>query len=170
MRTTDKITNRQRARLFELAARRGEKGFSSLRRCPGRGGRRCVSRSSALARFMYMRVAPPLRVLACCLVALAACTQQIATEEDELSLTRLKYRLDDRYEVFYCDPDYYPVARDDEAELALERYPAIAADPEKLSAILEHLGLPADRELSDQEKLLVYREDKRLGAHKLESI
>lgn len=109
-----------------------------------------------------------LSVLAFVVAALASCTQRIATEDGDLSPTRLKYRLDDRFEVFYCDPDYYPVGRDDEEERALERFPAIRSDVEKLGAILEHLGLQEGVELTDHQKLLVYREDKRLAAIVLE--
>ncbi|MGH7447115.1 MAG: Hint domain-containing protein, partial [Longimicrobiales bacterium] len=85
-----------------------------------------------------------------------------------LSPTRLKYRLDDRYVVFYCDPDHYPVSRGDEGERALEQFPSIAADAEKYEAILEHLGLSVDTEPTTPQKLSIYREDKRLAAIVLE--
>src|SRR5512147_886312 len=46
-----------------------------------------------------------------------------------LSATELKYRLLDQYpDFFFCDPDYYPVAHDDELSLALARFSQIQAD------------------------------------------
>src|SRR6185295_5121682 len=43
-----------------------------------------------------------------------------------LTPTELKYQLLARYPgLFFCDPDYYPVAHDDEAVLAAQRFPRI---------------------------------------------
>ncbi len=105
----------------------------------------------------------------------AACDEEGSAEpsadeiQDELlSPTQLKYRLLARFRLFYCDPDYYPVARADEQERALERFPAIAADTEKFEAILAHLKLTGRTAFTPQEKLAIYREDKRLAAVTLE--
>jgi hypothetical protein len=81
-----------------------------------------------------------------------------------LSVTRLKYVLDGRWTIFFCDPDYYPVARGDELQAAVEHFPAIAADTERYNAILEHLVLAPQTNPSDSTKLRIYREDKRLAS------
>ena len=81
-----------------------------------------------------------------------------------LSPTRLLYRLDARWTLFFCDPDYYPIGRGDELQRAVEVYPTIAADTEKLNAILEHLALPPQPDPSDSTKLRIYRESKRLAS------
>jgi len=40
-----------------------------------------------------------------------------------LSPTELKYRVLDKFpDFFFCDPDFYPIARDDELTLALQRF------------------------------------------------
>jgi hypothetical protein len=72
-------------------------------------------------------------------------------------------------ELWYCDPDFYPIAIQDEQDAALERWAEVTADDEVLDAILEHLDLPADRELTDAEKLRAYREWKVLRAMMLEA-
>ncbi len=67
-------------------------------------------------------------------------------------------------DVFWCDPDYYPVARPgQEQKNALEQFPNISGNQTEFSAILEHLGLPNKTQYSDEEKLQVYREHKKLA-------
>lgn len=109
---------------------------------------------------------PPRRLTALLLgLALGACTGSVSSSADvELSATQLRYRLLDRFTLFWCDPDYYPIARDDEQKLALERFPAIAQETEEFQAILEHLGLAGRAEFTDAEKLAIYREHKKLAA------
>ena len=86
-----------------------------------------------------------------------------------LSPTELKYRLLDQYpDFFYCDPDYYPVARADETEIALARFPELQANPEEFQAILEHNGLSGLSTFTDAQKLLVYRDYKKLAAIQFE--
>lgn len=82
----------------------------------------------------------------------------------EYSLPELKYLLLASFDgVFWCDPDFYPVAREgQEGKNALEQFPAISADEAEFSAILQHLGLPQKAEYTDEEKLLIYREHKKL--------
>jgi len=81
----------------------------------------------------------------------------------------LKYLLLDHYgedRFFSCDPDYYPVARDDEQERAIAAFPAIKNDTEVFAAITTRLGLhPA---YSEDAKLAIYREYKKLRAIPLE--
>ena len=81
------------------------------------------------------------------------------------SPTELKYRLLAAYpNFFYCDPDYYPVARNNEAQLAIQAFPQIRANQEEFSAILEHLNMTGQNGFSDADKLAIYREHKRLAA------
>jgi len=66
--------------------------------------------------------------------------------------------------LWYCDPDFYPIQVRPEQEAALEHWPEIAADSEAVTAIREHLGWDAGRDLNDADKLTVYREWKVLRA------
>jgi len=57
----------------------------------------------------------------------------------------------------YCDPDFYPIARDGgEQQNAIAMYPTIKADTETYQAILGHEHLPSG-DLTDAQKLAVYR-------------
>lgn len=80
------------------------------------------------------------------------------------SAPELKYRLIAEFgEVFYCDPDFYPIGRPEQEEKnAQEQFPAIRADRVEFAAILAHLGLPGKADYTDAEKLSVYREHKKL--------
>ena len=80
------------------------------------------------------------------------------------SAPELKYLLISHFgNVFYCDPDLYPVAREgQELANALEQYPIIRENTAEFSAILEHLGLPVKADYTDEEKLQIYREHKLL--------
>jgi Hint domain-containing protein len=82
-----------------------------------------------------------------------------------LTPTQLKYLVLDQFpDFFYCDPDYYPVARVDEMTAASERFPEIQADPEQFHAILEHNGLTGLTTFTDAQKLLIYQDYKKLAA------
>jgi hypothetical protein len=82
-----------------------------------------------------------------------------------LGPTELKYRLLGQFpDLFFCDPDYYPVARMDELELAIQRFPEIQANVEEFNAILAHSRLAGLSSFSDEQKLLVYQEHKKLAA------
>lgn len=64
----------------------------------------------------------------------------------------------------YCDPDLYPIAREGgEQANAIADYPQIQANGELYAAILMHEHLPAG-DLTDAEKLTVYRAFKLLRA------
>ena len=67
-------------------------------------------------------------------------------------------------DLFFCDPDYYPVARADEADLARQQFPELQANPEEFNAILNHNGLAGLAVFTDDQKLLIYREHKKLNA------
>jgi len=82
-----------------------------------------------------------------------------------LGPSELKYRILDQYpDFFFCDPDYYPVARDDEQELALQRFPELQANNEEFNAILTRNNLVGVSKFTDEHKLLIYREHKKLSA------
>jgi hypothetical protein len=85
------------------------------------------------------------------------------------SPTELKYRVLDFFpNQFFCDPDVYPVARADEAELARQHLPELQANPEEFQAILKRKGLSGSRTFTDEQTLLIYREHKKLGAFHFE--
>jgi len=89
----------------------------------------------------------------------------IPTLPPGLSPTELKYRLLDEFpDMFFCDPDYYPVARADEAQLAIERFAELQANREEFQAIVDQNGLDGLSTATDDQKLLLYREHKRLAA------
>ncbi len=77
----------------------------------------------------------------------------------------LKYLLISNFDqVFYVDPDYYPVAREGQEEKnALKQFSAISENTTEFMAILKHLGLKNTGEYTNKEKLLIYREHKKLA-------
>lgn len=97
-----------------------------------------------------------------------ACTQQgpapTPTPIATYSLTELKYLLLLNFStVFYVDLDFYPVAREGQEEKnALQQFPIIKSNDTEFPAILKHLGLPNQAEYTNEEKLLIYREYKKL--------
>ena len=89
----------------------------------------------------------------------------ISALQNGISPTELKYRLLAQFpDLFFCDPDFYPVARADETDLALQRFPDLQANPEEFNAILAHNQLHVQASYTDEQKLLLYREHKRLAA------
>jgi Hint domain len=82
-----------------------------------------------------------------------------------LTLAQLKYRLVDRFgRLWYCDPDFYPVARSDQDTLAESRFPEIQADVADFSAIVAHLGYAPSASYTHAQKLAIYADWKMLGA------
>jgi len=82
-----------------------------------------------------------------------------------LSPTELKYRILDEYpDFFFCDPDFYPVAREDEMVLARQRFPELQANAEEFQTILNQIGMAGLTSFTDDQKLLIYREHKKLNA------
>lgn len=82
-----------------------------------------------------------------------------------LSPTELKYKVLDQFpNFFFCDPDFYPIAHDDEMVLAQQRFPELQADQEEFQAILSHNNLSGTTNFTDDQKLLIYREHKKLNA------
>lgn len=88
-----------------------------------------------------------------------------------LGLAALKYRLIDALgRPWYCDPDEYPVGRDETASMR-ERWPEVEADSDAFEAIRRRLDLMVvDGVLSDEQRLAVYREWKLLNAVILDPI
>src|ERR1700730_2541923 len=82
-----------------------------------------------------------------------------------LTVSQLKFAVMDSVGTpVYCDSDYYPIARPgNELANAIARYPEIRADVELYSAILAHEHLPSG-DLTDEQKLTVYRAWKLLRA------
>ena len=82
-----------------------------------------------------------------------------------LSPTELKYRVLEQFpDFFFCDPDYYPIAREDEMVLAQQRFQDLQANQEEFQTILNHNGLGGQTAFTDEQKLLIYREHKKLAA------
>jgi hypothetical protein len=80
------------------------------------------------------------------------------------TLTELKYILLAYYpDLFWCDPDYYPIgSAEKEQQNALIQYSNIRSNQEEFSVILYHLNLPDQADYTDEEKLLIYRQHKKL--------
>jgi len=82
-----------------------------------------------------------------------------------LSPTELKYRVLEQFpDFFFCDPDFYPIAREDEMVLAQQHFPELQNNLEEFQTILSHNGLSGATTFTNEQKLLIYREHKRLNA------
>src|SRR2546429_8502919 len=75
-----------------------------------------------------------------------------------LNATQLKFAVMDSVgKPVYCDPDFYPIARQGGEEAnAVSTYPQINADAESYAAIVAHEHLPSGG-LTDAPKRVVYR-------------
>ena len=82
-----------------------------------------------------------------------------------LAVDELKFKVIDAVGTpVYCDPDFYPVAHEGgEQASALAQYPQIRARADTYAAILAHEHLPSG-DLTDPQKLTVYRAYKLLTA------
>ena len=88
-----------------------------------------------------------------------------------LNVPQLKVALIERLgPLWYCDPDFYPIAHEDEQALANERFDEVKADTDAFEAVLEQLGLAAGSDFTDGQKLAIYQTWKVLNAIALESI
>ncbi|MDQ3007627.1 MAG: Hint domain-containing protein [Chloroflexota bacterium] len=88
-----------------------------------------------------------------------------------ISPTELKYKVLDQFpDFFFCDPDYYPIAREDEMVLARQRFPELQANQEEFEVILSRNGLSGLTTFTDDQKLVIYREHKKLNAIYFEMI
>ena len=106
-------------------------------------------------------------------VLLAACSLPAAIPTptpSPLPVVELKYRVfEELGRPWYCDPDFYPIPREDEAVLAEQRMPEIQGDAEVYQAILRHNGL-AGAPVTADERLAVYRDWKLLRALDLQPV
>lgn len=81
------------------------------------------------------------------------------------SPSELRYILLDSHNeslFFFCDPDYYPVSRDDEQERALAAFPVIRDNKEEFGVIIARKGL--EPPFTNESVLTIYREHKKLDA------
>ena len=106
-------------------------------------------------------------------VLLAACSAPAAVSTpppSSLPVVELKYRVfEELGRPWYCDPDFYPIPREDEAVLAEQRMPEIQGDAEVYQAILRHNSL-AGAPVTADERLTVYRDWKLLRALELQPV
>ena len=89
-----------------------------------------------------------------------------------LSEAERKYRIvDELGRPSFCDPDFHPVARADERDLAQTRFPEIEADPTTLRAIVAHerLAVTLPTAYTPEQKLQIYQQWKLLNAIRLGS-
>ena len=105
--------------------------------------------------------------LACSVTPVAGPTRPPITETPPpvlYSQPQLEYRIISNFgEVFWCDPDFYPVGRPGQEERnAREQFATIMADEMEFSAILEKIGLAVKADYTNDEKLAIYREHKKL--------
>ncbi len=82
-----------------------------------------------------------------------------------LTADELKFKVMDSLGTpVYCDPDFYPLGRDGgEQANAITTYPLIRAQTDLYAAIIAHEHLPSG-DLSDAQKLILYRAYKLLRA------
>jgi len=109
-----------------------------------------------------------LSVAAVAVLAIAACGSAASTPVPvgtPMTVNQLKFAVIDAVGTpVYCDRDFYPLARPGgEQASAIAQYPTIRADAELYSTIVAHEHLPSG-ELTDDQKLVLYRAWKLLGA------
>ena len=107
-------------------------------------------------------------VAAVAALAVAACGSVASTPRPAgtpLSVNQLKFAVIDAVGIpSYCDRDFYPLARaGGEQASAIAQYAQIKADAELYATIVAHEHLPAG-DLTDAQKLVLYRAWKLLGA------
>jgi hypothetical protein len=89
-----------------------------------------------------------------------------------LSEAELRLHLIDQFGPrWYCDPDFYPIAVQDEMSRMRERWNDLVRDAGAFASIVAHEGLPNDpTQLSDDQRLAVYRAWKVLNSIQLDPI
>jgi len=93
-----------------------------------------------------------------------------ATAGAPLGEVLLKFRLlDELGPLAYCDPDFYPIARADEASLAKQHEPDMRADPDTWTALMTHhpiaqIAIYPPPPLTGEQLLPLYRDWKMLRA------
>lgn len=116
-------------------------------------------------------------IMALLAVVVAGCTgggpgpSPSLTPGPQLTTAELRVRLIDTLgPVWYCDPDFYPIAVADEADRAIERFGEVQADTDAFVAIRTHLAIPTAAEFTADQKLSIYRAWKQLNAITLETV
>ncbi len=112
-----------------------------------------------------------MRVLVAAALLLAACGPAVAPTPapSPLPVAELRYRvMDAAGRPWFCDRDFYPIARQDERELALQRFAEVQADGATFAVMLVHLGIAPAAGYTDDQKLALYREWKTLNALRLD--
>jgi hypothetical protein len=110
-----------------------------------------------LAFFMLILIAVP-----------SACSETTArgssTTSAAYSSYEMAYKLLSAYpDYFWCDPDFYPVAREGQEQAnALEQFATIQANSAEFTTIIKQAGLTEQATYSDEQKLRIYREHKKL--------
>jgi hypothetical protein len=94
------------------------------------------------------------------------------TPGQALTMPELKLAMIERFgALWYCDPDFWPIQRQDELAAARERWPELLADTAAAAALGEALQIDvASANLTDDQRLAVYRAWKLLNAIGLEPI
>ena len=88
-----------------------------------------------------------------------------AASDAPLAAPDLRYRLVDQLgRPLFCDPDFYPIARADEAQLADQHLAAIRSDAPTYAAIAAHLGIDPAANPTPAQVLAIYHEWKMLRA------
>jgi len=116
-------------------------------------------------RAALRRVRPIMSVVALAGLLGAGCHSPTAPgPSGSLSRFQLGYRLLAAYpDVFWCDPDFYPIAREgQEQQNANAQFAAIRATADEFAAILDHVGLSDKPSYTEAEQLAIYREHKLL--------
>jgi hypothetical protein len=86
-----------------------------------------------------------------------------------LTTAELRFRLIEAFgPLWYCDPDFWPIAVQDEASRSVERFGEVQGDTDAFVAILAHLAIPAGAEFTSDQKLAIYRAWKQLNAIRIE--
>ena len=114
-----------------------------------------------------------MRLLLALALTLAACGGGPAASPtpspQPLTVPQLKYRvIDEAGKPWFCDRDFYPIARQDEREIAQQRFPELQNDAVTFAVIVARLKV-APPYTADQQ-LAIYRDWKTLEALKLESV
>lgn len=82
-----------------------------------------------------------------------------------MTAAELRFALIDTFgPLWYCDPDFYPVPRDDEPNQAVKRFDEVRADPAVFATIAARLGLKIGDGFTANQKLATYRTWKQLNA------
>ena len=103
---------------------------------------------------------------ACSATAPSASTTPSPSPSVGTSMTaaELRFALIDQFgPMWFCDPDFFPVPRDDEAGQAVKRFDEVRADAPAFATIIARLRIDPTAPTADQ-KLAIYRVWKQLNA------